>query len=166
PVKVIVDPGRPLLDGGLGPGGGSSYMQHALYALGELHKIKVDKPFDELSHKAQTILIEGANGKPGVLGILEKYYREEIASQTYQDWYMGYMSPTTCAACGGKRLKPSSLAVRVTGASIGDLTGVSIGRALESIRKWTLSGRDLQVGGRAIEEIRNRLDFLVQVGLE
>src|SRR5262249_368785 len=81
PVKVIVDPGRPLLDGGLGPGGGSSYMQHALYALGEQHKIKVDKPFDELSHKAQTILIEGANGKPGVLAILEKYYREEIASQ-------------------------------------------------------------------------------------
>jgi excinuclease ABC subunit A len=166
PVKVIVDPGRPLLDGGLGPGGSSSYMQHALYALAEQHKISLDSPFDQLPRKAQTILVEGANGKPGVLAILEKYYREEVASETYQNWYMAYMSPQTCVSCGGKRLKPSSLAVRVNGASIGDLTEMSIGRTLETVRRWSFSERERQIGGRAVEEIRNRLEFLVAVGLE
>src|SRR5258708_16483282 len=79
---------------------------------------------------------------------------------------MGYMSPQPCPDCHGKRLKPSSLAVRVNGCAIGELTGMSIARALEAVKKWRLGERDQKVGGRAVDEIRHRLEFLMEVGLE
>jgi excinuclease ABC subunit A len=166
PVKVIVDPSRPLLDGGIGPGGSSSYMTHNLGYLAAAQNIDMDQPFDKLHKKTQAILIEGAGGKPGILGILDKMYREEIASEAYHDWFMQYMSPAQCPDCGGKRLKPASLAVRVQGATIGELAGMSVGAALKTVGAWKLSGREQQIGGRAVEEIRNRLEFLAGVGLE
>ena len=166
PAKVIVDPSRPLLDGGIGPGGSSSYMTHNLGYLATAQFIDLDKPFDTLSKKMQAILLEGAGNKPGVLGILDKMYKDEIASEAYHDWFMQYMSPAQCPDCGGKRLKPASLAVRVQGASIGELTGLSVGTALKTVGAWKLTGREQQIGGRAVEEIRNRLEFLTGVGLE
>jgi excinuclease ABC subunit A len=166
PVKVIVDPSRPLLDGGLGPGGGHSYVIHALQALATLQKIPIQKPFEDLTRKQQAILLEGANGKPGVLGILEKYYKEEISSESYHDWFMNYMSAHVCPDCGGQRLKPSALAVRVKGMAIGELTRMSIRKALDTVKEWNLTGREKLIGGRPADEIRNRLDFLMQVGLE
>jgi len=166
PVKVMVDPSRPLLDGGLGPGGGHSYVIHAVQALAALHKIPLQKPFEDLSRKHQTILLEGANGKPGVLAILEKYYREEISSEAYHDWFMSYMSAHVCPDCGGQRLKPSALAVKVKGMAIGELTRMSIRKALDTVKEWNLTGREKLIGGRPADEIRNRLDFLMQVGLE
>ncbi len=79
---------------------------------------------------------------------------------------MQYMSPAQCPDCGGKRLKPASLAVRVQGVTIGELAGLSVGAALKTVGVWKLSGREQQIGGRAVEEIRNRLEFLAGVGLE
>jgi excinuclease ABC subunit A len=166
PTKVIVDPSRPLLEGGIGPGGGSSYLKHHLTALAAQLKIDLDKPFDQLPAKAQKALIEGSNGTPGVLGILDDMYKQEIANEAYQEWFMRFMAPIVCAACNGKRLKPSSLAVRVQGTTIGELTGMSVNAALETVKKWKLSGREEQIGGRAVSEIRNRLEFLIAVGLE
>ena len=166
PAKVVVDPSRPLLEGGIGPGGGSSYLKHHLTALATQLKINLNKPFDELPAKAQKALIEGANGKPGVLGILDDMYKKEIANEAYHDWFMRFMAPITCAACNGKRLKPSSLAVRVQGVTISELTGMQLSRALETVRAWKLTEREGLIGGRAVEEIRNRLDFLAGVGLE
>jgi excinuclease ABC subunit A len=154
-----------LLDGGIGPGGGSSYMAHNLTALALAQKIKLDKGYDQLSKKAQTILLEGAGGKPGVLGILDRMYKDEVASEAYHDWFMQYMSPAVCAACGGQRLKPASLAVKVQGVTIGELTSLSVGAAIAKVRKWKLAGRDEQIGGRPVEEIRHRLEFLDGVGL-
>src|SRR5258708_326281 len=75
PVKVVVDPSRPLLDGGLGPGGSSGYMATALTALSTRFKIPLHKPFGDLPRKAHTTLIEGAAGLPGVPGLLQKDYR-------------------------------------------------------------------------------------------
>jgi len=158
PAKIIIDPSRPLLDGGLGPGGSSSYMSHAITTLAAKNKIPLNKPFADLPQKSQTILLEGAGGQKGVL--------EENASETYREWYMQYMSPSTCPDCHGRRLKPSSLAVRVNGLTIAELTGISLTRALETVRKWKLNEREKLIGGRAVEEIRNRLEFLVAVGLD
>jgi excinuclease ABC subunit A len=166
PVKVIVDPSRPLLDGGLGPGGGSSYMTHALTALAAAARIPIDRPFDQLPRKSQLALLEGAAGYPGILNLLERYYSDEVASEAYHEWFMNYMSPKPCPSCQGKRLKPSSLAVKVNRIGIGDLTGMSIARALEAVRGWKFNERQQQIGGRAVEEIRNRLEFMVAVGLE
>jgi len=166
PVKVIVDPARPLLDGGLGPGGGHSYVIHALNALATQLKIPIQKAFEDLSPKQQTTMLEGVEGKPGVLGILDKFYKKEIASETYHEWFMGYMSPQICPDCGGHRLKPSSLAVKVKERTIGELTRMSIRQALEIVKSWNFTGREKQIGGRPADEIRDRLEFLMEVGLE
>jgi len=166
PVKVIVDPSRPLMDGGLGPGGGHSYVLHAINALATQLKIPIQKPFEDLTHKQQTALLEGIPGKPGVLSILDKFYKKEIASEAYHDWFMGYMSPHTCADCGGHRLKPSSLAVKVKDRTIGELTRMSIRQALDAVKGWSFTGREKLIGGRPADEIRDRLEFLMEVGLE
>ena len=166
PVKVIVDPSRPLLDGGLGPGGGHSYVIHAINALAAQQKIPIQKPFEDLTHKQQAMLLEGVPGKPGVLGTLDKFYKKEIASEAYHDWFMGYMSPHTCPDCGGQRLKPSSLAVKVKERTIGELTKMSIRQALEIVKDWNFTGREKIIGGRPADEIRDRLEFLMEVGLE
>ena len=93
PVKVIVDPSRPLLDGGIGPGGSSSYMTHNLGYLAAAQCIDLDKPSTSFPRRRRRSLLEGAGGKPGILGILDKMYKQEIASEAYHDWFMQYMSP-------------------------------------------------------------------------
>ncbi len=165
-MKVIVDPSRPLLDGGIGPGGSSSYMMHNLGYLAVAQGIDLDKPYSSLPKKQQSILLRRRERRPGILGILDKMYKDEIASEAYHDWFMQYMSPAKCPDCRGQRLKPASLAVRVQGSTIGELTALSVAAALKTVRGLELSGRELQIGGRAVEEIRNRLEFLAAVGLD
>ena len=163
PAKILVDPSRPLLDGALGPGASSSYMAHHLTSLASKLKIPIQEPFESLPKKSQTLLMESPGG---VLSVLDKYYRDAGASETYREWLMEYMSPSICPDCHGQRLKQSSLAVRVKGVSISDLTGMSIAQALPIVRAWRLEGREAQIGERAVDEIRNRLEFLAAVGLD
>ncbi|HLH41057.1 MAG TPA: excinuclease ABC subunit UvrA [Bryobacteraceae bacterium] len=166
PAKIIVDPSRPLLDGALGPGGSSRYMAHAIQTLAAKYKIPLGLPFGDLPEKSRAILLEGSGGQRGVLGVLESYAFEESASETYREWFLQWMSPSTCPDCRGRRLKPASLAVRVKGATIADLTEMSLTRALATVKSWELTGREQAIGGRAVEEVRNRLEFLIAVGLE
>jgi excinuclease ABC subunit A len=163
PAKIIVDPSKPLLDGGLGPGASSSYMNHTLGEAAERLRIKLNKPFEDLPKKTQTLLLEGGNGFPGVVKILAETYEE--ASAGYREWLMDYMSPAVCPDCHGRRLRPSSLAVSVKGAGLAQLTEMSIDRALSTVKTWVLQDRERQIAGRVIEEIRNRLEFLTEVGL-
>jgi excinuclease ABC subunit A len=160
PAKVIVDPSRPLLEGGLGPGGSSSFMLHALNGVATKLKIPLHQPFAELPAKAQAALTDAA------IGTMERYLALEKTTDAFREYYMRYMSPVTCAACGGQRLKPSSLAVRVNGLAIAELTGMPLERALNTVKSWKLTEREQIIGGRAVDEVRNRLEFLIAVGLD
>ncbi len=160
PSKVLADPSRPLLDGGIAVSGNSSYMTHALTAAALKLRVTLSKPFDALPQKAQSVLLETA------IGVLDKIYQDENASDSMREWYMQYMSPAPCPACHGKRLKPSSLSVRIHGVAISALTEMSLAKALETARNWAFTERERLIGGRAVEEIRNRLEFLLAVGLE
>jgi excinuclease ABC subunit A len=160
---VIVDASKPLLDGALGPGAGSAYMTHRIREAASRLKIDLNQCFENLSKKAQTLLLEGGNGFPGLLKVLDEAFEE--AGPGYREWLMDYMSPSTCSACQGRRLKPSSQAVQVKGQGISELTEMSIARALEAVRSWQLLDREKQIAGRVVEEIENRLQFLVAVGL-
>jgi excinuclease ABC subunit A len=164
PGKVIVDYSKPLLEGGLGPGASSGYMSHWLNEAARVLNIKLATPFDEFPKKTQKLLLEGTNGFPGILKILEQAFEE--ASEGYRDWLTEYMSPIECADCRGKRLRPSSLAVRVKGMSIADFTSMPIGRALLTARTWEFGEREMQIAGRVLDEIRRRLEFLSAVGLD
>jgi excinuclease ABC subunit A len=161
--KVIVDSSKPLLDGGLGPGASSSYMQQELTDGAARLRIKINKPFEELPKKTQALLLEGGNGFDGIIKILTDAYEE--ASAGYREWLMDYMSPSLCPDCRGRRLRPGSLAVRVKGAGIAELTEMSIDRALAAVKAWKLNEREQQIAARVVEEIRNRLEFLTAVGL-
>src|SRR5450755_3668446 len=164
PAKVIADSGKPLFDGGLGPGAGSWQMQQQIEELARKNRIDLSKPFEELSVKTRTSLLEGAGGLPGVLAILEETY--QASSEAYREWLTDYMSPAECPACHGKRLRPASLSVRVKNFAIGEFTGLPIARALVTVRNWELTGRENQIAGRVVDEIRRRLEFLSAVGLD
>jgi len=163
PAKVIADPSKALLEGGLGPGAGSAYMAHRLREAARRLGIDLGTPFDELPAKTQTLLLEGGGGFPGILKILEGIYQQ--AAENYREWLMEYMSPVPCPACQGRRLKPASLAVKVQGLSIADFTALPVSRSLPLLKSWRFSERELEIAGRVLEEIRRRLEFLDAVGL-
>jgi excinuclease ABC subunit A len=164
PAKVIVDASKALFDGGLGPGGNSWSMQHRLNDLARRNRINLNTPFDQFPKKTQELLLLGANGEPGILGILEEGY--ESSAESYREWLMEYMSPLECPACHGKRLRPSSLAVRVKNFSIAEFTALPVARALVTARHWEFGEREMQIAGRVLDEIRRRLEFLSAVGLD
>jgi excinuclease ABC subunit A len=162
--KVIEDPSKPLCEGGLGPGAGSTYMQHTLADVARQQRIDLSTPFENLPRKTQALLLEGGNGFPGILKILQNTFDD--ASEEYRAWLTDYMSPVECDACHGKRLRPSSLAVRVQSFSIAEFTALPISRALLTVRNWEFSEREMQIAGRVVDEIRRRLEFLSAVGLD
>jgi excinuclease ABC subunit A len=164
PLKVICDPSKPLLEGGLGPGSTSLYMTSALKEAAVKLQFSLSTPFENLPKKTRTALVDGSGQFPGILKLLDDTYQN--ASEGYREWLMDYMSPTECLDCGGRRLKPTSLAVTVKGISVAEFTALPIARALPMVRGWQFSERETQIVGRVIEEIRNRLEFLCAVGLD
>jgi excinuclease ABC subunit A len=164
PAKVIVDPGKPLLDGGLGPGAGSYLMQQKLAELAKKARIPISKPFEDLPKKSRDALIEGTGGMPGILSVLEDSYQS--SSEGYREWLTDYMSPSECTACKGQRLRPASLSVRVKNFAISEFTSMPISRALVTVRNWEFNDREQQIAGRVLDEIRRRLEFLSAVGLD
>jgi excinuclease ABC subunit A len=164
PGKVIVEPGKPLLEGALGPAAASTYMTHRVLEAARRARVDISCPVKELPAKAKTWLLEGGSGFEGILRILDETYRE--ASEGYREWLMEFMSAATCADCRGRRLKPSSLSVRVKEVSIAEFTEMPVNRALSVSRMWELNERERQIAGRIVEEIEQRLEFLCAVGLD
>ena len=137
PVKVIADGSKPLLDGGLGPGASSSYMQSVLAEMAEQCRIDLAVPFEEMPKKTRNLLLYGNARLPGILKTLDENYSR--SSEGYREWLMEYMSPTICPDCHGRRLKPSSLAVKVKDLSVAEFTALPIARALPLLRSWSFN---------------------------
>jgi excinuclease ABC subunit A len=170
PGKIITDWSKPLLDGGLGPGSASQNLIHQLQLVAGAHSIDISTPFEKLPERIQNLLLYGEAGKSGktgfkgIIGYL-KQVLDDSSSDTYREWLMDHMSATVCPACHGRRLRPESLAVKVTGFSIADFTAMPVSRALETARKILLTGREAIIAGRIVHEIVERLQFLNAVGL-
>src|SRR4051812_24187873 len=129
--KVIVDVGKPLFDGGLGPQAGSWNMQEQIEELARKNRINLAKPLDDLSKKARETLLHGSNGQPGILAILDESYQN--SREGYREWLTEYMSRSECPACHGRRLRPASLSVRVKNFAISEFTELPISRALMTV---------------------------------
>ena len=170
PAKIIVDWSKPLLEGALGPGSGSTYLQRMLSLAAQAYGFDLSVPFEQQPPKVQNLILYGPNGESkrvgwaGVLAFL-KQNLEDSSSESYRDWLLEYMSPTECATCHGQRLRPESLAVKVNGLSIAEFTGLSVSKAIEAASKIRLNSREQQIAGRVLAEIIERLQFLNAVGL-
>ena len=170
PAKVIVDWSKPLLDGGLGPGATSQNLTHGLQLVAEAYGLDLSTPFEKFAEKIQNLLLYGEQGRSaktgffGVIGHL-KQTLESSTSDTYRDYLLDFMSATECPTCKGQRLRPESLAVKVSGMSIADFTALPVARSLEAARKIKLAGREEIIAGRILHEIVERLEFLNGVGL-
>ncbi len=173
PAKLIVDWSKPLLDGALGPGSGSTYLQRMLKLAATSYKIDLGAPFEKLHKGQQDLLLygppKGETGRTGFHGIIAflRGNLEEAGSEGYREWLMQYMSASRCPVCNGSRLRPESLAVRVKGVSIAEFTEMSIGRAVDAARRFRakLDRREEQIAGRILAEVVERLEFLNNVGL-
>jgi excinuclease ABC subunit A len=164
PTKVINDPSKPLLDGALGVGASATSMLEQISQAGARLNLDLTVPFEQLPTKTQKLLLNGGAGFPGIMKILDDRFRS--SSEAGREWLMEYMSPVECVVCSGKRLKPTSLAVRLKGVGISELTDMSIARALRQVSTWELTEREAQIGARVLDEIRHRLEYLAAVGLD
>jgi excinuclease ABC subunit A len=172
PAKVIVDWTKPLLDGGLGPGSGSAYLRRMLELAAEANGFDLKTPFEKFPQRIQNLILYGNRESrrgsrfPGVIGYLAENL-DSTNSEGYREWLNEYMSPTPCAACGGRRLRPESLAVRVAEISIAEFAALSAEKARQTVDRLgeSLDSRQKQISARVLEEIAERLDFLLAVGL-
>ncbi len=188
PARVIVDRSRPLLDGGLGPGSGSTNIRHTLELAAHAYGLNLSSAFEKFPRKTQNLLLygnppsSGACGAgtarpprraaeqgfrfPGILTMLDRNFGES-ASEGYREYLTQFMSAVPCAECNERRLRPESLAVRVAGHSIADFTALSLGVARPAVDLMLerLTPRQREVAARVLGEISERLDFLLAVGL-
>jgi excinuclease ABC subunit A len=188
PSKIIVDWTRPLFDGGLGVGSGSAILKRTLELGAYAHGFDLETPFEKFPARVQYMLLYGyppsnaspeeseiakkksKNEKgfrfPGILKFLERNL-EETNSDTYREWITQYMSATLCSTCHGKRLRPESLAVKLAGWSIADFTALSLSAARPAVDKILahLTARQKEIAARPLEEVAERIDFLLAVGL-
>ncbi|MEM9625317.1 MAG: excinuclease ABC subunit UvrA [Pseudomonadota bacterium] len=187
PELVVPEPERSLADGAIEPWNNttSTYYGQTLAGLAEHSGASLETPWKDLSKETQEIILYGSKGKPveltyddgfrhyttnkpfeGVLPNLERRWRETESAWMREE--LGkYQSTARCEACGGYRLKPEALAVKVHGKHIGELTELSIQEAgawFEALPAH-LTDKQNEIATRILKEINERLGFLNNVGL-
>ena len=151
----------------------------------ELHGIDQEVPLKKLSQDQLNVLLYGLGDElitfpytnmagreriyeapfEGLIPSLERRYREASSEWVKQDVEQ-YMSVSTCTACGGKRLRPEVLGVTVGGKNIIEVTELTISEALEFLTEVRLTEREQLIARQVLKEIKERLSFLVNVGLD
>ena len=161
-----------------------SFTYAILSALSKEYKFSLDTPFEKYPKKIQDILIHGTGGKEvkvhyqgqrgegvydvafeGLVRNVERRYRE-TGSETMKAEYEEFMRITPCHECGGQRLKPEALAVTVGGKNIAEVTEMSIEKLQHFLEKLELTKQQNLIGGQILKEIRARIRFLMDVGLD
>jgi len=153
-----------------------------LQRFAQAFRYDLRRPVRELSEKGWKALMYGSDRSigPGVRGPAHwwatGWLREGLVAAVERRWkstksegakeyYLGFLSFVPCRRCGGRRLKPESLAVTVEGRSIADVAAMTVDAAVAMFRDLTLADRDQQIVGQVVKEIRARLGFLENVGL-
>jgi len=182
---VVVDTSKPLKDVFEAWSYNRSYYQTRLDSVAAHFGVSVDTPFEDLDEDVRDAFLYGTSDEvvferstkngtrrkekrfEGVIPNLERRY-VETDSESTRDHIEKYMSVTTCPACDGTRLKPSSRAVLVDGTPITEVNRMSIGDALEHFEGMEagMDARDTKIAEEILKEIRARLGFMEEVGLE
>ena len=162
----------------------TEYWLRLLAGLGEELGFDLNTPFKDLPAKTRAAILDGkdykvevsyrnrfgrerryTSGFEGVKAYIKRKH-EETESDFARDRYEQYMRQVACPSCGGARLNPTILGVKVGGQSIADITDLSLADALAFVRGLQLSAREAKIGEQVLKEIDARLQFLLDVGLD
>jgi excinuclease ABC subunit A len=187
PELVVPDEGLSLSEGAIAPwsaGHVTDYFSRLLDALADEMGFATDTPWKSLPAKARRAILMGHPTEVHVryrnrYGRQRSYYttfegvipyvqrrHAEAETDTSREKFAGYMREIPCAACGGARLKPVSLAVTVADRSIAEIAAMPIGEAASFLANISLDRRDAQIAQRVLKEVNERLAFLNDVGLD
>lgn len=161
-----------------------SYTHSCLEGLAKEYGFSLDTPFRDLDKKARNVILNGTNGTKisvhyqstrgngdymvefeGLIKNVQRRYKETSADAIKQE-YEAFMTTIPCEECKGKRLKPESLAVTVGGKNIAELTELSIIKLNDFMNNIQLTERQLAIGSQVLKEIKARIGFLINVGLD
>ncbi|MBI4313956.1 MAG: excinuclease ABC subunit UvrA [Candidatus Omnitrophica bacterium] len=174
---VVPDASKSILEGALEPwkrGGRGSIMYHRALLRELAHELRfqLDTPYQQLPERIRKIILLGSGevyvwGKPfeGVIPNLERLFRESD-SDFVKEEISKFMATQPCPACLGRRLKPEAPSVTVKGQSIIDATRLSVSQAKETFETVQLAERQAQIAKPILKEICQRLQFLIDVGLD
>jgi excinuclease ABC subunit A len=187
PDLVVPDPQASLGEGAIQPWSQAhvaDYFLRLMGALGDELGFDLNTPWEDLPAKARKSLLDGHPTKVHVVttnryGRQRAYYAEfegvrsyverrhgEAESDTSRERFEGFMREVPCPTCKGSRLKPVSLAVTVGGKSIAEVCALPINETAGFLRELELSTREKQIAERVLKEIQERLNFLLDVGLD
>ncbi len=169
PELLVPDPRKSLKQGALAPWAGkeSVYFKQTLQVLAKRHRFSLDTPWEKLGRKTRELVLRGEpdGGFEGVLKVLDRRYKETLSEET-RLLIERFMSLRDCPACGGSRLRPETLGVKIAGRSIADVVTLTIKSAADFFDGLKLSERETTIARRVLKEIRERLGFLTNVGLD
>jgi excinuclease ABC subunit A len=178
PDYVITDPERSLEEGVIGTWGkkDSYTTQENVRTLSKYYGVNTQTPWKKLSEKTKNMILFG-NGSElegrrygtryyeGAIPTLERRYKETV-SEDIRVWMESFMVNKQCKVCKGQRLRPETLAVKIDGKSIADISEYSVSTAIEFFKTITLNDTDKKISEQVFKEITARLKFLKDVGLE
>jgi excinuclease ABC subunit A len=183
---IVPDRSKSLRHGAIKPWDGQQpvYLHQMLEALANHYAFDLDTPFEQLSTSVQDVILYGSRGEKirffydkggkrhhyqqdfaGVVPSLERKYLTEREAYDGED-FESYISLKPCARCQGARLRPESLAVKIASKSIAEVTAFSVREAMQFCTALQLTPQQLFIAERVLKEIRERLKFLINVGLD
>ncbi len=190
PELIVPGPGKSIANGAIAPwsgmaGGMDNFYMQKLKATAQRYGFDIKAPFNDLSEQARQIVLYGAPDKvhislqsrnkqnkwewwgyyEGVIPNLERRFRE-TKSQHMRDQIQRYMRNKPCHSCGGARLRPESLAVKINGNHIAQVAAFTIKHALGFFDSLKLSPPKKIIAEAILKELRARLEFLINVGLD
>jgi excinuclease ABC subunit A len=169
PERLVPNATRSLSAGALAPWAGreSTYFRQTLTALAKRYRFSLDEPWSKLRKTVRDVILFGDKdgGFEGVVKVLDRRYRETQSEEARAEVEV-FMAERACPACGGSRLRPESLGLKIGGRSIADVVRFTIKDASGFFASLTLSEREAAIARRVLKEISERLGFLMNVGLD
>ncbi|RDE18474.1 excinuclease ABC subunit UvrA [Motiliproteus coralliicola] len=186
PAKVVADPSLTLAQGAIrGWDRRTVYYYQLLKAVGEHYDFDTETPFNQLSHKQQQVVLYGTGKEKirfnylsdrgditvkshpfeGVIPNMQRRYRD-TESQTVREDLAKYQAQQSCPSCNGSRLRRDARHVFVDQHNIADITAMPVGSATDYFEQLSLPGKQGEIAEKILKEIRVRLSFLVNVGLD
>ena len=188
PDKIVPDKTLSIYDGAVVYWGDmkakkNNWRMKIIKGLAKKFNFSLKTPWNEYPKKIQNILLYGTKGKrfqvtwtsknghadfnykfTGIIPTIEKRFKETV-SENMKKYYLKFISETECPVCHGKKLRKESLAVKIKGKTIDDVTSMTIDEAYDFFKNMELEGNQKKIAEEILKEICTRLSFLINVGL-